>query len=76
LTPLNLACSHGQVVVAESLINHKADLQSVGEKGQTCLHKAAAIGNIELVKLITNAAKEKNQLEKVMKWFFDNPPNH
>ena len=57
------------MIVAEALINAKGDLQSVGEKGQSCLHKAASIGNIELVKLITNAAKEKNQLEQVMKHF-------
>ncbi len=69
MTPLNLACCHGQVIVAEALINQKADLLSVGENGQTCLHKAATTGNIELVRLITSAAKEKNQLEQVKKHF-------
>ena len=57
MTPLHMACSHGQVGVAEALIDCKADLQSVGEKRQTCLHKAAAIGNVDLVRMITNAAQ-------------------
>jgi hypothetical protein len=27
-----------------------------GENGQTCLHKAATVGNFDLVKMITDAA--------------------
>ena len=43
---------------AKILIQFDADLTSSGEKGQTSLHKACAVGNIELVKVITDAARK------------------
>ena len=60
LTPLHLACTYGQVANTKVLLNAGADIKSLGEKGQTSLHKAAAIGNTELVILITDATRKSH----------------
>ena len=57
LTPLHLACTYGQTSTARILLENNADIQCAGEKGQTSLHKACAVGNIALVEMITWSAK-------------------
>eukprot|EP00094_Tigriopus_californicus_P006606 TCALIF_06362-PA protein Name:"Similar to trpa-1 Transient receptor potential cation channel subfamily A member 1 homolog (Caenorhabditis elegans)" AED:0.12 eAED:0.12 QI:8/0.6/0.31/0.93/1/1/16/267/1355 len=57
LTPLHLACTYGQANTAKILLEHGANILSIGEKYQSALHKAAAIGNLELVEMLTAVAK-------------------
>ena len=58
LTPLHLACTYGQISVARILLENGADITSSGEKKQTALHKAAAVGNATLVEMVTFAARQ------------------
>lgn len=57
LTPLHLACTYGQANTAKILLEHGANILSTGEKHQSALHKAAAIGNLGLVEMLTAVAK-------------------
>ena len=40
-TPLHVACNNGQDVVVDVLLQHKAMVNPLNEKGQTPLHYAA-----------------------------------
>lgn len=59
MTPLHLACTYGQLEATKILVQYNADLMSFGEKKQTSLHKACAVGSVELVEVITEAAKKR-----------------
>ena len=58
LSPLHLSCTYGQEAVTKLLLENGADIRSSGEKKQTSLHKACAVGNVNLVKMITFAAEQ------------------
>ena len=52
LTPLHLACTYDQVGVVKVLLDSGANIRCSGEKLQTPLHKAAAVGSLEIVDLL------------------------
>jgi len=41
------------------LLERGAKVKSYGERLQTALHKSCAVGNYDLVKLVTSACEEK-----------------
>ena len=47
-TPLHLAVANGHTTVAELLIDSRAEVGAVDLEGNTCLHIAAAKGNLEM----------------------------
>ena len=47
-TPLHLAVANGHTAVAQLLIDSRADLCAVDFEDNTCLHMAAAKGNLEM----------------------------
>lgn len=59
-TPLHLACFFGQVEAAETLINHKADVNAVSPNRIAVIHSAAASRNATLVKLVLQAGADPN----------------
>ncbi len=70
LTPLHLACTYGMVTVAKILLENGANIRSSGEKKQTALHKACAVGSFRLVDMLTYAAKQmygKDEIKQMLK---------
>ncbi len=56
LTPLHLACTYGMVGATRILLENGASLKNSGERKQTALHKACAVGMFNQVEMITYAA--------------------
>ncbi len=52
LVPLHNACSYGHYEVAETLVNHNANVNAVDLWKFTPLHEAAAKGKYEICKLL------------------------
>ena len=68
LTPLHLACTYGQIEVAKILLESGAQIRSFGEKHQSSLHKAAAVGNRDIVRMLIYAAEQvygQHEIEQV-----------
>lgn len=63
-TPIFYAAHKGRVKLVEKLIEKEADLEAVGEEGQTALHAAAVIGNKEIVHLLLKAGANVNAVDK------------
>ncbi|MFW9908924.1 MAG: ankyrin repeat domain-containing protein [Candidatus Thorarchaeota archaeon] len=60
-SPLHIACSNGDVAIAEYLLDNNADLLLMNRVDMTPLHLAARDGRASVVRLILSRAKEINE---------------
>ena len=63
-TPLFEAASSGHAKVVQCLLQHKANIMSVGKGKRTALHAAAANGHLECVTVLMKAGADPESLDK------------
>ncbi|KAE8324453.1 nucleoside phosphorylase domain-containing protein [Aspergillus sergii] len=63
-TPLFEAASRGHDKVAQCLLQHKANIMSVGKGKRTALHAAAANGHLACVTVLMEAGADSENLDK------------
>ncbi|XP_030850882.1 ankyrin-1-like isoform X1 [Strongylocentrotus purpuratus] len=66
MTPLLLACLHGEIDIAILLIDKGADLMVYDENSDTPLHIAINEGNKKIVRKIIEKAKETDKLTEIL----------
>jgi ankyrin repeat protein len=64
-TALMYACQNNQKDIVDLLINNGADVERKNKEGKTALDIAQASGNKDIVKLIRNMDKSKNQIMRM-----------
>ena len=71
MTPLHMACTHGNVEIAAMLIAHSASLRSTDYENSTPLHAACMEGHLGIVQLLFEAGEKQSCLDQVSKvWLF------
>ena len=51
-TPLYTAVAHDQKEIIDFLLQQSVNMHAKNEHGNTCLHKAMMVGNIQVIKLL------------------------
>ena len=65
MTPLHIACTHGNVEIASMLIAHGGSLRSTDYENSTPLHHACLEGHLGVVQLLFEAGEKQNCLDQV-----------
>ena len=65
MTPLHMACTHGNVEIASMLIAHGANLRSTDYENSTPLHAASLEGHLGIVQLLFEAGDKQGCLDQV-----------